>query len=112
MSITKDYVLPSHLCNHCGALWRVWLPDELSNGEAHWSLCSRSSCSVCGNAQTGSMGPGVVIPLTIGDKITIEVEPVGLKFEGTVKSRDSVDLYPFYTMANQTYAIDWNYEPS
>lgn len=59
-------VVPSHICRHCGALWRFWPACDTQDQESEgWQLRSKVAGSCCNNALTMR----AVVPLTWRDML-------------------------------------------
>lgn len=61
-NVSDGGVVPSHICHHCGALWRFWPRTDTQDQEPEsWELRSKNAQSCCNNPQ----GPmQAVVPLT------------------------------------------------
>ena len=54
---------PAHRCKICGALWRIWLPNETGISVDSWNLISASAGACCNNVPMGDQ----IEPITLGD---------------------------------------------
>lgn len=60
----RDRTLPSHKCKVCGALWRLWQPEEMPGAGGYtWGLRSNACGQCCDNVAMGEQ----IAPLTWKD---------------------------------------------
>ena len=101
---------PTHRCGKCGAFWRYWPGDELSEMEAFWNLRSRK-CGECCETSVNTMNPctlldvSVWVAQSVRNSVKDSLRPLGeklYKFFNSVTPAN-IDIPPDPTKHCQVY---------